>query len=174
MRTGAPAFRAGDQLRLRSVEELKLIWTKVTSEALLSLHQVLDPDKEKYAGMGVRVIAVESYFGDVPVYRLEGLKFVWPEESLLDPMLDQSAKIGDPCGPASRVYRAYAKDKTVEIVDSSNFVYCALAKLEPEWEAIWINEIARIRHARAFECQYGFAGQDLINPGPFDAEPEFV
>ena len=167
MRTGAPAFRAGDQLKLKTAHELNAIWTSVTANSPLSLHHILDPHKERLAENLVHVVEVREYHFGFPVYRLEGHRYVWPEESLIDPVLDASCKIGDPCCAANLVYRAFAVDKRIEIVDCENFVYCALAKTDPKWAAKEINEIASIRHLRAFEYIFGFEGKDFVNPGPF-------
>ncbi|MFN9413142.1 MAG: hypothetical protein ACK57V_12315 [Pirellula sp.] len=131
------------------------------------MHQILDPNRENFAGQMVQVLEVQNYHGDIPVYRLLGHQYIWPEDSVIDPVLDASCKIGDPCCAANLVYRAYAVGKRVEIVDCENFVYCLLAKIRPQLEAEWINEIASIRHLRAFEYIFGFEGKEFVNPGPF-------
>ncbi|XZE44787.1 hypothetical protein SH467x_004407 [Pirellulaceae bacterium SH467] len=162
MRDGAPAFRAGDRLKVKTAAELDAIWSSVTSQSLLSLHQVLDPEKERYAESRVQVTEVLSYHGNIPVYRLNDHQYIWPEDSLIDPVMDYHCDTSDPCCPAHYVYRDHSLDRRIEIVDCDNYVYCSLAKVRPQLEAKWVNEIARIRHVRAFELLFGFDGKDFL------------
>lgn len=159
MPIGQAAFCPLDRVRILGEDQLRFMLGESTTTSPISIHSIFDPRMHLQAGRDTRVLYVETYHMDIPVYRIEGSDFAWPEQAFIDLDLEADSPASDPQSLASKTYVAKLLNGQFAITNHAGECFCRLRKRNKECAVEAANVVAHLRSRHAFETIYGFDGR---------------
>lgn len=171
MPADCPAFKIGERIRFGAASQfwelqefLREQQEKIDSGELpFGICEIFAADLTAHSGEEAEIKAISFYHFGTPIYEFHNVSGRWPEEALCDPQIDEASEI-PALQPASLHYSVHFElhgdhegmIQILGVVDGKT--YWSARRMNAEWIANSIRQIAAIRCRCAFENLFMFDG----------------